>query len=248
MNVLFALAHWHALAKLRQHTDLSLAILESVTTELGVLLRNFRDKTCTQYDTRELDREVAARTRHTTSNSSTNKQNPNPDGDISLNSIPHPEVTTTKPKKATGKLRKVLNLNTYKDHSLGDYVESIRRYGTVDSYSTEAVSSHSFRLPLELTFLQMELEHKSPKARYRRTSRKCFEKQLGNIERRQARIRRIRQRLNSSTKIHDVLTHEKGLESSTSSYHIGNTQNHPVNLEAIARQAEDDYAAKVFIY
>lgn len=32
-----------------------------------------------------------------------------------------------------------MNLNTYKVHSLGDYVEAIRRYGTTDSFSTEMV-------------------------------------------------------------------------------------------------------------
>jgi len=31
------------------------------------------------------------------------------------------------------------SLHTYKHHSLGDYVETIRRYGTTDSYSTEPV-------------------------------------------------------------------------------------------------------------
>lgn len=91
----------------------------------------------------------------------------------------------------------------------------------------------------------MELEHRSPKSRYRRTSRKHFEKQLGNIERRQARVRRIRQKLDDSGKIKDILVHEKGPDSSTSNYHIGNTQNHPVDLGAIARQAADDFAAKV---
>lgn len=36
--------------------------------------------------------------------------------------------------------RKTMNLNTYKVHALGDYVETIRKYGTIDSYSTELVS------------------------------------------------------------------------------------------------------------
>lgn len=35
---------------------------------------------------------------------------------------------------------KTLNLDTYKYHSLGDYADMIRRYGTTDSYSTEIVS------------------------------------------------------------------------------------------------------------
>lgn len=93
----------------------------------------------------------------------------------------------------------------------------------------------------------MELEHRSPKSRYRRTNRKYFEKQLGNIERRQARIRRIRQKLNDGGKNQDALTHEKGPDSSLSNYHIGNTQNHPMDLGAIGRQADDDFAAKVFL-
>ena len=36
--------------------------------------------------------------------------------------------------------QKKLNLNTYKFHSLGDYVAAIRRFGTTDSYSTQVVS------------------------------------------------------------------------------------------------------------
>lgn len=94
----------------------------------------------------------------------------------------------------------------------------------------------------------MELEHRSPKSRYLRTSRKHFEQQLGHIERRQARIRRIRQRLNGNGKNHGVLMHEKGPVSSASAYHIGKTQNHPMDLEAIARRAEGDFAAKVILY
>lgn len=42
------------------------------------------------------------------------------------------------------RLKKSLNLNTYKNHSLGDYTEAIRRYGTVDSYSTESVLCSHF--------------------------------------------------------------------------------------------------------
>lgn len=92
----------------------------------------------------------------------------------------------------------------------------------------------------------MELEHRSPKSRYLRTSRKDFEKQLGCIERRQARIRRIRQKLVESTKNQEVLIHEKGPESAALDYHIGKTQNHPLDLGTFAQQAGTDPAAKVF--
>ena len=152
-KLLFTLAHWHALAKLRQHTDLSLAILESVTVQLGQLIRKFQEETAV-YDTRELKREESARLRRTVSASNTApKQVP---GNTASATQPHespavsssaesssasvPETSVSKPKKAAGRLRKTLNLNTYKDHSIGDYVETIRRYGTVDSYSTESVN------------------------------------------------------------------------------------------------------------
>jgi hypothetical protein len=43
-------------------------------------------------------------------------------------------------KSNDGKRRpKTLNLNTYKFHALGDYVNTIRKFGTTDSYSTEPV-------------------------------------------------------------------------------------------------------------
>jgi hypothetical protein len=43
-------------------------------------------------------------------------------------------------KKPLGRRKKTFNINTYKAHALGDYVATIRRYGTTDSYSTEPVS------------------------------------------------------------------------------------------------------------
>lgn len=43
-------------------------------------------------------------------------------------------------KKGASSSKKKLNLNTYKFHSLGDYVATIRLFGTTDSYSTQVVS------------------------------------------------------------------------------------------------------------
>ncbi|KAF8956820.1 hypothetical protein BDZ97DRAFT_1763402 [Flammula alnicola] len=170
-----------------------------------------QEKTCSAYETRELKREMESRVRRTASKSNTTS------GDaVGV------EATASKAAKVAARHRKTLNLNTYKDHALGDYVESIRRNGT------------------------MELDHRSPKSRYLRTSRKNFEKQLGSIERRQARIRRIRQRLNKSGRIQETLLHEKGPESPTSDYHIGKTQNHPLDLGVIARETSHDPAAKNF--
>ena len=47
-------------------------------------------------------------------------------------------------KKGGGRSsKKTLNLNTYKFHALGDYVATIRLFGTTDSYSTQVVCSGS---------------------------------------------------------------------------------------------------------
>ncbi|KAG2120548.1 uncharacterized protein F5147DRAFT_766462 [Suillus discolor] len=72
---------------------------------------------------------------------------------------------------------KSFNFHTYKFHALGDYMTTIRRFGTTDSYSTEPG----------------ELEHRTPKGRYRHTDQRAFVRQLTQIERRQARLCRIKQ-------------------------------------------------------
>jgi hypothetical protein len=93
---------------------------------------------------------------------------------------------------------KKFTLNTYKYHACGDYPNTIRRYGTTDSYSTEIVSCSLSRVVRLTICLQGELEHKKPKTRYKRTDRKLFIKQITSIECRQARIRRIRERYSIS--------------------------------------------------
>jgi hypothetical protein len=201
------LAHWHGLAKLRQHSDLSLDILESITECLGKALRDFESKTCPCFDTQELKRESEARRRRKAktvadvplsalASSSLSQSSsalssahvlpsalyPSPSSSSTLpqstlippatSSSANPSLgctirVTTKSdaKKAakssrstasgnevpqTRRRRKLFNLRTYKNHSLGDYVKMIRTYGTTDSYSTELVSigllQHSFFL------------------------------------------------------------------------------------------------------
>ncbi|KAJ3535195.1 hypothetical protein NMY22_g6600 [Coprinellus aureogranulatus] len=62
-NLLFTLGHWHALAKMRMHTDFSLHVLDQWTTILGEDARAFIELTCTEFETRELKREFEARKR-----------------------------------------------------------------------------------------------------------------------------------------------------------------------------------------
>ena len=65
MKLLYRLSEWHGLAKLRMHTEASLELMEDVTKELGKLLRQFRQLTCSQFNTIELAREADARLRRT---------------------------------------------------------------------------------------------------------------------------------------------------------------------------------------
>ena len=54
LRLLYKAAEWHALAKLRLHTDTTLDLLEAVTKEFGHLMRQFRDKTSNESNTVEL--------------------------------------------------------------------------------------------------------------------------------------------------------------------------------------------------
>jgi hypothetical protein len=135
-DLLFTLAHWHGLAKLRMHSDLTLDILDATTSELGNRYRQFKEVVCAGYDARELDREVRARSKRQTKEATRRTQA----GQATLATTRRTQVdrvtlATDKPLH-----RKVsFNLQTYKFHALGDYVSCIRRFGTTDSYSTEPV-------------------------------------------------------------------------------------------------------------
>jgi hypothetical protein len=99
------------------HTDPTLDILSHVTRSLGNSFRVFVEKACAAFQTRELERERVARQRRQ-------------------------EKTAVQKAHKCVRKPKQLNLKTYKYHSLGDYVETIRRFGTTDSYSTQSVSIH----------------------------------------------------------------------------------------------------------
>ena len=156
------MAHWHALAKLRMHHDLTLQVMEAVTKSLGHRLRVFRDKTCAAFATKELRREYNARMRRRTKKAATHTTNgPTEDSlfssanQTSINlSIPSSHSATDSERQSStrsddaarvsvdthkGRRPKTFRLNTYKAHSLGDYPRIIREYGTTDSFSTEPV-------------------------------------------------------------------------------------------------------------
>jgi hypothetical protein len=120
LRLLFTFAHWHGLAKLRMHTDATLAVLDSETTALGKQLREFESSTCSIFRTRELKREMRARERRERAKGG------------------RPVIGDQ--ESTEGRKQKLFNLQTYKVHALGDYVSTIQRLGTTDSYTTSIVS------------------------------------------------------------------------------------------------------------
>jgi hypothetical protein len=142
------MAHWHAMAKLRMHNDLTLAVMDTVTVCLGKKLRDFTEKTCPAFATRELNREYNARlrrdARQTARNSSNNQATHGSEMTGVQPTLNQPTALPTavhagRQHGASGRRPRTLNLNTFKGHSLGDYGHTIRTCGTSDSYSTEPV-------------------------------------------------------------------------------------------------------------
>jgi hypothetical protein len=131
LRLLFVCAHWHGLAKLRMHTDHTLDILDETTVRIGAEFRAFVRKTCPAFDTRELNREVEARQRRKKKQAQKQAQSKDT---ASSRSVAVDGSNAKRPRK------KKFSLQTYKYHSVGDYANTIRRFGTTDSYSTEPVS------------------------------------------------------------------------------------------------------------
>ncbi|KIM76449.1 hypothetical protein PILCRDRAFT_12697 [Piloderma croceum F 1598] len=122
MALLFRLAEWHALAKLRLDTDSTLSLMESVTTVLGQELRRFVKDTCSRFKTTELPKECAARGRRQSRKEAQNTE---------------AASNTALKTSAAEKRPKTLNLSVYKIHALGDYVNTNRLFGTTDLFSSQ---------------------------------------------------------------------------------------------------------------
>ena len=146
LKVLFDLAHWDGLAKLRMHMDSTLNVLSQVTTALGSTLCTFQEQTCSAFPTWELQCKQTAQLHRQAKNTVTTKPAPsNPN---------EPGPSNTKPRNNGARLPKKLNLRTYKFHSLGDYHYTIRRFGMIDSYSTQLVSFlDTATEPLDINYL-----------------------------------------------------------------------------------------------
>jgi hypothetical protein len=117
-SLLYRFAQWHALAKLRIHSESTITFLEGTFKKLSQALRKFRRDTCIAFNTVELPREKQARQRKMTQHAQNNAT----------------------PQESSGARKKMFNLNTYKFHAMADYVSTIKLFGTTDSFTTQMVS------------------------------------------------------------------------------------------------------------
>ena len=122
LTLLFELAYWHSLAKLRLHMDTTISFLETLTRRLGHYVWHFATTTCNAFHTVKLPSEETARCQWT----------------LPVNPKGQCQAPSDKNSKSKSKR---LNLNTYKWHALGDYAHTIQQFGTTDNYSTQTVSA-----------------------------------------------------------------------------------------------------------
>lgn len=135
-TLLFVAAYWHALAKMRMHTDMSLRLFDDTTATLGYELRRFATVTCSAFATRETQSEYDARKRAEVRRAALSDQS---------SSAPLRSNTL---QPVAGRRPRGFNLHTIKLHFLGDYVASVRKTGTTDLYTSQTVSPHLWILCL----------------------------------------------------------------------------------------------------
>lgn len=156
------------------HTDDTLDLLDQSTKTLGKEMHSFRKTSATAWICKELPSETAARGRKAerkrakaaakaAKEAAAVASNPllalqSPGAPPPLDTADPDIVPPLAPK--VGAKVKSLNLCTYKLHALGDYVQTIRLFGTTDSYSTQIVCElfcvHKFDL---IVPYQGELAH-----------------------------------------------------------------------------------------
>ncbi|TRM55442.1 hypothetical protein BD626DRAFT_596884 [Schizophyllum amplum] len=183
MDLLFVLATWHALAKLRLHTPTTLNDLDKETSTLGKVARQFKSVVCSAFQTKELPRETAARARRATAVSS--KRNATKSrinvGKGKARAATDDENEEQGDTISKSPRAKDLNINTYKFHALGDYVDSIKRFGPTDNTSTQTGES----------------EHRRVKRFAPRTTHKDYEAGISKHVQREALVNSMQEKLAS---------------------------------------------------
>ncbi|CDO68243.1 hypothetical protein BN946_scf184842.g6 [Trametes cinnabarina] len=158
LTLLFISAYWHALAKMRMHTDTSVKLLHDTMAVLGYELRHFAAVTCAAFpDTRETVAEYDTRKRAEARRTARGPPAVHSGGD---------------PVPFNGRRLRHFNLKTVKLHFLGYYAPTVKKSGTTDSYTTQTG----------------EHEHRRMKSRWERTNHVNAEGQVVNIDARESRM------------------------------------------------------------
>ncbi|ETW75354.1 hypothetical protein HETIRDRAFT_430757 [Heterobasidion irregulare TC 32-1] len=191
---------------------------------LGAAMQRFVKKTCAAYDTRELPHEMAARGRR---KAAMIKKG--------LDSGKNISVTTF----ALEKLRKILNLVTYKYHALSDYIGMILRFETTDSYSTQVG----------------ELAHKVVKCRYDCTNKNNFVPQLARHDARECLLHKVAKQSDEHRRRELVRTRRQKckwperlpLSDPTAHYHIAISIRKHLNVRSWIHDHPGDPVLKEFL-
>ncbi|KAG1844851.1 hypothetical protein DFJ58DRAFT_731120 [Suillus subalutaceus] len=210
-SLLYRFAQWHALAKLRLHSESTLDFLEDTFKKLSRQLRKFHDCTCAAFSTVELPKEKAARLRKFVQGVG-----------------PHDA-----PPGSSGPKVKMFNLNTYKFHAMGDYVHTIKFFGTTDSFTTQIG----------------ELAHRALKSFYPLTSKHHTSAQLAKHERRCRVLRRVEEAGISSSNQSVADSPAPPPSFDLKGHHfIATGQKNPVLLFGLLQEYDSDPAIKVNFY
>ncbi|KAG2046937.1 hypothetical protein BDR06DRAFT_1014331 [Suillus hirtellus] len=188
-SLLFRFAQWHALVKLRIHSESSLCFFEKTFKILSKQLRKFCDFTCAAFETHGGSSEFKG-----------------------------PRI-------------KKFNLSTYKFHAMGDYVRTIKLFGTTDSFTTQIG----------------ELAHRALKAFYPLTSKLDTPAQLAKHERRCCVLRRVAEAGGISSSNNQ--SPADCLPPTLHKHHhfISPSRNDPISLFEFLQEHDDDPATKNFI-
>ena len=127
-KLLFELVTWHAFAKLQQHTETTVTDLENLGTRLGKILQLFKKELCSEYATKDLPSEEAARGQRK----------------AAMILKAGGQDTAAAASMSTGKKAKKskyrgFRMETYKLHSFPDLAASIRAHGVSENTSSKNV-------------------------------------------------------------------------------------------------------------
>ncbi|KAI1787852.1 hypothetical protein LXA43DRAFT_1097859 [Ganoderma leucocontextum] len=230
-DLLFALANWHALAKLRLHTAVTLDTFRAATQHMYDAIRSFAKKTCPKYQTRELASEATARVRRAkAANSNTQVSN------------------GRKPVAFTVH-------HTYMFHSLGDYPDYIERSSPTDNYTTQVGElehrhiKHFYARTNKVAY-EMQIARKERKRTLSAAIREkdAFQPLFAlKLDRKRAKIASAEAQSRSAQAAHQKMTRAPSPCPPSDHYAVAKSQSKAIDVDSWLDEHEDDPAIKDFM-